>query len=110
MNYIKLNYKSLNKKYFMYVDTNRYLADDLYIKKKIKIKYLKKEFNMKLYNQKYNLLLVKIPKKEEELFIECMNELDNKISSSDVNGYDEICNDLASYISDEKIKRKVKVR
>ena len=109
MNYLELNYISLNKKYYLYIDTESYLADNFFIRNNVNIKFLKKEINITKYNQRYNILFVKIPKQQEELFIECMNKLNDKMISLELVGYNEVCEDLILYANTNRVKKKVKV-
>lgn len=107
MNYLELNYMSLNKKYYLYIDTDLYEADDFFIRNNLNIKFLNKEINITKHNQRYNILFVKIPKVQEELFIECMNKLNEKLN--ELEGYKAVCEDLLIYANTKRVKKKVKV-
>ena len=109
MNYLELNYMSLLKKYYLYVDTDYYYADDFFIKNNVNVKFLTKEINITKYNQRYNILFIKIPKQQEEIFIKCMNRLNDKLVSNNLEVYNEICEDLNIYVNTRRVKKKVKV-
>jgi hypothetical protein len=104
MNYYECSDKFINKILFVYIDHEQYYADDLFIKNNLNVK-IKNE--MKHPELDYRIIFVKVPKKQKDLFIKCMEELNNKILLSGCNDYNNICNSIITKIKNNK-KRKVK--
>lgn len=97
-NYIDLTGKfQLLSKSYAYVDfldpsTGKYLADGIFIKNGLKVKFGKGE--LKNIGTDYVIILCDIKKKDNDKFLECMKELHNKILLLGHNRYDGICEDI----------------
>lgn len=104
MNYYECSNKGINKTVFFYIDNDEYLADDFFIKNKLKIKF---KDEMASNKNNYRILFVKVNKKQKDLFIDCMEQLHNKMILKGYRDYDEICDDIMKKFKD-KPKRKVK--
>lgn len=75
-NYIKLKNKHIFSVSFAYLDTDGYLADELFIKHKVHVKY-GKEFAGK--GSDYRVIFCKVKKSDEQNFLKAIHELKNKM-------------------------------
>ena len=88
INYMKLKKFSLFFSYYVFLDTERHLADQLFIHHKVKV-YFKEEFAKK--GSPYRLIYCKIRKKEEQPFIAALGEMDKKTLLLGYTEYEEYC-------------------
>ena len=61
---------------YAYLDTEEYLADQLFINKKLRVKFLR---DYSHENDPYIIVMVKVPKSRNKDFLCCMNELNKKM-------------------------------
>ena len=88
-NYISLKTPKLSKyKQYVYVDCKDYLADDLFIKNAIAVKF-KGDFTKD--NSDYIFVNCKIKKKDQDKFIKTLEELKNKMLIMGHSDYESFC-------------------
>ena len=88
-NYICLTSSKLSRyKQYMYVDCKNYLADDLFIKNKITVKF---EGDFKKDNADYIFVYCKVKKKDHDKFIKTLGELKNKMLIMGHSDYESFC-------------------
>lgn len=88
-NYIKLKQLSLFYNHFCYVDTDKYLADKLFINNKVKVHF---NHEFKRGSNKYVLIFCKVNKKDTDRFLKSLEELPNKMLLMGNTDYEEFCN------------------
>lgn len=88
-NYIPLRSSKLSKyKQYMYVDCKDYLADDLFIKNEIVVKF---EADFTKDNSDYIFVNCKIKKNNQDKFIKTLEELKNKMLIMGHSDYESFC-------------------
>lgn len=88
-NYICLtSSKLLRYKQYMYVDCKNYLADDLFIKNKITVKF---EGDFTKDDSDYIFVYCKVKKKDHDKFIKTLGELKNKMLIMGYSDYELFC-------------------
>lgn len=90
-NYFDLRKFSLNKKFFAYVDTDQHLADLLFIKHKVRVKF-GQEYAMP--DTTYRVIMCSIAKKDVSGFLAALKELENKMILMGHVDYSEFCTAL----------------
>ena len=106
MNYIKLENKRLFHNFYFYIDILQddvYIADKIFVANNLKVKFIK-DFRAKDINIFGHI--VKINKKDNDLFIKSMEELNNKIILLGYNDYENDCTKLINEIYNEIKRRK----
>jgi len=88
-NYIRINGRFSYT--YLYLDTDDYLADSLFYKRKIPVKF-KNEFVNE--NEKYRFITCKIRKKYKEDFEKALEELRSKMLLCGHTDYDERCDTI----------------
>jgi hypothetical protein len=97
MNYILFG--GLLNLHYAYIDTNDYLADSLFYKRKIPVRF-KEE--MVRNDTKYKVVFCKIQKKYKKPFEEALEELTTKMCLFGHNDYEEFCKGLINEIEAEE--------
>lgn len=88
-NYAKIRKLSLFSYYYTYVDTSyNYLADALFIKHKVPVKFIK-EYVRRGF--KYSIIFCKISKKDNDNFLKALEELPNKMLLMGNRDYIDFC-------------------
>lgn len=88
-NYICLTSSKLSiYKQYMYIDCKNYLADDLFIKNKITVKF---EGDFTKDDSDYIFVYCKVKKKDHDKFIETLGELKNKMLIMGYSDYESFC-------------------
>ena len=88
-NYICLTSSKLSRyKQYMYVDCKNYLADDLFIKNKITVKF---EGDFTKDDSDYIFVYCKVKKKDHDKFIKTLGELKNKMLIMEYSDYESFC-------------------
>lgn len=88
-NYICLTSSKLSRyKQYMYVDCKNYLADDLFIKNKITVKF---EGDFTKDDSDYIFVYCKVKKKDHDKFIKTLGELKNKMLIMGYSDYKSFC-------------------
>lgn len=90
-NYIKIQCKSFFSAAYAYLDTERYLADDLFIKHKVCVKY-GNEFASK--DSDYRIIFCKVKKADEDNFLIALEELKNKMLLMGHTDYEKVYTSL----------------
>lgn len=90
-NYIEISRFSLKYNYFCFVDSNKYLADRIFIRRKINVKF-GDEYGRDDSN--YLIVFCKIKKKDREEFLAAMKELEQKMLILGHRDYMELCGRL----------------
>lgn len=89
---------SLFNKKFMYIDSQKYYADDIFIDNFLDIKYTKDEFSHPDYD--FVFIFVKVKYKDISTFIECMDKLDKKMMLIYKQPYIELKNKFNGILED----------
>lgn len=97
MHYVKLLSVSLINDTYVFVDTPEYLADQLFIKHKVRVNFNKGE--MKRPGGPYVVVFCTVRKKDTDRFLAAMDELPNKMLLLGHDDYTEYCGKNLSVIS-----------
>ncbi len=98
-NYITLDKEiSLFYKNYAYIDHDSYLADDIFISKKIKVKF---KGDFKWDDSNYRVVLCKVKKKDSKRFEKALEELEDKMLLTGHVDYEEACKKFSSMISND---------
>ena len=97
LNYFDLKKFSLNKKIFAYVDTDQHLADQLFIKHKVRVNF-GQEYAMP--DTSYRVIMCSITKKDVSGFLAALKELENKMILMGHVDYSEFCTGLKEKMSE----------
>lgn len=90
-NYMEINRFSIKYRYFCYVDTNEYLADRIFIRRKINV-LAGDEYSSE--QSRYVIVFCKIKKKDREEFEAAMEELEKKMLILGHRDYMDFCGRL----------------
>jgi hypothetical protein len=90
-NYMKLTDVSLLYYNYIYLDLPEYLADQLFIKNKIRVKFKK---HLMHPNYPYVVIFCKIRKRDEEAFLKALDELTSKMMIFEHRDYEQCCKDV----------------
>lgn len=96
LNYWELKKFSLRKKYFAFVDTGGYLADQLFVKHKVRVDY-GQEYAMP--DCPYRVIMCSVAKIDVPEFVQTLKELENKMILFGHADYPEFCADLKKKIA-----------
>ncbi len=88
-NYWKIKSISLLFFRFAFIDTNDYLADQLFIRHKVRV-WFEKEFEKR--NSPFRLILCKVRRQDVDRFLDALGEMENKMILRGYSGYTEFCN------------------
>lgn len=95
-NYIYLKPSNLSRyRRYMYVDCKNYLADDLFIKNKIMVKF---EGDFTKDDSDYIFVYCKVKKKDQDKFIKTLGELKNKMLIMGYSDYESFCEEQINKI------------
>lgn len=95
-NYIYLKSSNFLKyRRYMYVDCKNYLADDLFIKNKITVKF---EGDFTKDDSDYIFVYCKVKKKDHDKFIKTLGELKNKMLIMGYSDYESFCEEQINKI------------
>ena len=90
-NYFKIRKWSLRYEYYAFVDTADYLADQLFIKKQVRVRFGKE---MQHPLEKYKVIFCKVLKEDSERFLEALAELSNKMILCGHQDYEQFCDEI----------------
>ncbi len=94
-NYVKIiKGISLFKTWFAFADTKENLADQIFIKHKLFVRF-GQEYEKP--GEKYKIIFCKVSKKRVGDFVECMKELEIKMELFGYTDYEEFCESLALF-------------
>ena len=75
-NYLRLERFSLCHRFYAFLDSDDYLADQLFIKHKVRVKFLQ-EYQKDGFD--FRTIFCRIHKRDERAFLDALNELPNKM-------------------------------
>ncbi len=91
MNYLTLEKFSLRYDYYCFFDTEEYLADNLFMRNKVRMRFLRE---YKSNEKQYLAIFCKVRKKDREKFLASMEELKNKMLLFGYTDYQCFCEEL----------------
>ena len=92
-NYWSLKKFSLGRRYFAFVDTDGYLADQLFIKHKVRVDF-REEYAMP--GSPYRVIMCSVAKRNVKEAVKAFSDLENKMGHTD---YPEFCAELKERIA-----------
>lgn len=101
-NYLKLRTISLFTYSYMFLDCDEYLADQLFIKHKVPVKFGKEYCKL---DSKYRVISCKIRKRYAEEFKEALAEMNNKMLLCGYVDYAAFCENFKSLIDKARCER-----
>lgn len=101
-NYIRFKDFSLFYVKFMYIDTNEHLGDRIFINHKIRVYFSGHYAND---NSKYQMILCKVKKKDEDEFIKALSEITDKMLLMGNTDYEKFCEETISLLEDDEKKQ-----
>ena len=78
------------KKMYAYVDTNNYLADRIFLEKRLNVKFLKDFYR---HEDDYIIVFVKVKNKDVPEFMECIKELEKRLLITGHDDFSKIIDD-----------------
>lgn len=102
MHYHKLNSTSLFTNEFVYVDLPEYLADQLFIKHMVKVKFDKDQ--MRRPGDPYAVIFCKVRKKDTKRFLAALDELPDKMRLHGHEDYEKYCDAVFGVLNRGKEK------
>lgn len=94
-NNLSLERFSIRHKYFVFLDAGDYLADSLFIKHKVTVKFIQ-EYGRE--DSPYRMIFCRIRKQDERAFLEALRELPNKMLLCGYPDYPARCRDFIEKI------------
>lgn len=94
-NYIQLKKFSLRYVYYCIIDVDEYLADELFIRHKVQVKF---EHEYIKHGTNYLCIFCKIRKKDKLKFLQALEELKSKILLFGYSDYQKFCDELGKNI------------
>ena len=91
-NYFKIRKWSMRYDYYAFVDTADYLADSLFIKKRVRVRFGKE---MKHPKEAYMVIFCKVLKNDSDRFVEALSELSNKMILCGHADYEAFCKEIS---------------
>ena len=102
-NFWKMKDFSLFTVPYAYVDHFSYLADNLFVQRKITMKF-KGEFEKE--GSPYRIIMCRVLKRDVGRFEEALEKLKDKMLIMGYRDYDKVCADIGSLIDGEKERKK----
>jgi hypothetical protein len=102
-NYLTLERFSLRNFYYAFLDTSDYLADGLFIKHQVTVKFLQ-EYGHD--DSPYLVIFCRIRKRDESAFLDALKELPNKMLICGHPDYPTMCQEFMSKIDSARRQRK----
>lgn len=90
---IPLEKRSLLYRFYAYIDTDDYLADQLFMQNKVRV-YYTGEFGSP--DEKYRIIMCKVRKKDNDRFLEAISKLPQKMLLCGNTDYFEYCEQFCS--------------
>lgn len=103
MNFITREKQDLFKSYYIYLDSNKNMADSIFKDNNIKVKYQKE---LDYPNSDYKIMFVSVSNKKDYLFVKSMCELEDKMLERNYLDYEEMCDSVFSKLTSSKKKVK----
>lgn len=104
-NCLRLERFSLWHKYFAFLDTGEYLADGLFIKYQVPVKFMQEYGREAL---PYRMIFCRIRKQDESAFLEALRELPNKMLLCGYPEYTDKCKQFIEKVEHQRPKVKGK--
>ena len=98
-NYIPLEKISIRYKYFCFIDTKEYLADALFIKNRVRVRFQKEAHKP---NTDFIVVFCKIKKCDTNKFLETLEELKKKMILLGHSDYQNFCKEFYESFSGEE--------
>ena len=95
MHYIKLEQFSLLNCHYAFVDTPEYLADQLFIRHEVKVRF-GQEFHHP--DKDYIVIICRVRKKDEQRFLDALNELPGKMALLGYADYPQFCEEFQTIL------------
>ena len=102
VNFWKLADLSILTVPYAYVDHFSYLADNLFVQEKVRVKF-KGEFEKE--GSPYRIIMCRVSKRDTERFEEALEKLKNKMLVMGYRDYDQVCSNIGKLIDDEKERK-----
>lgn len=97
-NYIALASKSIRYKFFCFIDTEEYLADQLFIKNKIRVWF---QSEARKQDTEYVFIICKVKKCDEDIFLRSLEELKRKMLLMGHLDYEKFCTEFHEKMIEE---------
>lgn len=98
-NYLTLERFSLRHLYFAYIDSSDYLADAIFIKHQVRVKFMQEYAHE---DSAYRMIFCRIGKKDSESFLTALAELPNKMMICGHPDYISECQRIMARIESSK--------
>ena len=95
-NYMKLEAFSLLNFHYIFIDCDRYLADQLFISHKVRV-WFGREFARK--DMPYRIIMCRVRKRNNEAFIEALSEMSKKMLLLGYGDYEDKCRSIISELN-----------
>lgn len=95
-NYVKLDCFSIFRYQYVYVDTGKYLADQLFINHKVRVKFGRE---MATKDVPYRYVFCKVRKKDEKNFLSALAEIYDKALLMGYSEYEKYCDLLLQEVT-----------
>jgi hypothetical protein len=100
INFWRLKKFSLLYSYYAYFDVKEYYADNIFIDRKLEVKFL---FEYGKENERYVIIFCKIRKRDASEFESAMNDLENKMLLCGFYDYMEHCQNLKQIMEEQTV-------
>lgn len=97
-----LCFKGWFRYYYLYVDTKNYLADSLFYKREIPVRFLETYEAYNKDDDEYCIVYCYVSKKYKQRFEEALEELPNKMALYGHLGYDDYCKKFIDSIEEKE--------
>lgn len=104
-NYLSLERFSQRHKYFAFLDAREYLADGLFIKHQVTVKFMQEYARD---DSPYLIIFCRIKKRDEGAFLEALRELPNKMLPCGYPDYPAQCHDFMEKIETHRTKERMR--
>lgn len=91
-------FQSIRKRHFLYIDSGEHLADRLFAKHQIRVKFTREYIHNRT---NYRVIFCKIPPKDVPKFEQAMAELTNNMLLLGHNDYLDFCQDLTCWLNED---------
>ncbi len=103
-NYLSLERFSLRHKFFAFLDAGEYLADGLFIKHQVTVKFMQEYARD---DSPYLMIFCRIKKRDEGAFLDALREPPNKMLLCGYPDYPAQCHDLMEKIETHRTKERM---
>lgn len=103
-NHLSLERFSLRYKYFTFLDAGEYLADGLFIKHQVTVKFMQEYARD---DSPYLMIFCRIKKRDEGAFLAALGELSNKMLLCGYPDYPAQCHDFMEKLETHRTKKRM---